>query len=481
MARISKPGLDYFPLDVNFFQDRKVRRISNRHHAAGIAALTSLLCLIYKEKGFYIAWNQDTLFDISQEVCCEEEEMQAIIDDCLSVGLFDTYIYKEYGILTSQAIQEQYHKIITDSRRKYKLPLERFWLIKEGEDGTENNSAEIRNNINSKGTEVYEAESHIVGAEVNAIKTGINITATEVTKTKTGIDTTGTNIHAAGTGINVTKTVTDEAAMKINAAKKREIAATIPQTKQETDTEIESKSETDTEIKSKPERERERDKERERQSKTENEWEKDREQPPVPSNGVFQAAPVAVKGLSLEISSGKRGEENKEERRNEGIDQKGETRYNGIQYERNQLEEAKHNGTQYERNQQEEAKHNGTQYERSQQEEAKHNGTQYERSQQEEAPNESTASGGFSESLLRLNMDAIGIRNEPTVKAILALARRRKLGGPCGTLWKVLSSEYRSTLLKKNEPGDYILWALNHSAEFEDTYNGILKKRVRGR
>ena len=466
MARISKPGLDYFPLDVNFFQDRKVRRISNRHHAAGIAALTSLLCLIYKEKGFYVAWNQDTLFDISQEVCCEEEEMQAIIDDCLSVGLFDTYIYKEYGILTSQAIQEQYHKIITDSRRKYKLPLERFWLIKEGEDGTENNSAEIRNNINSKGTEVYEAESHIVGAEVNAIKTGINITATEVTKTKTGIGTTGTNIHAAGTGINATKTVTDEAAMKINAAKNREIAATIPQTKQETDTEIESKSETDTEIKSKPERERERDKERERQSKTENEWEKDREQPPVPSNGVFQAAPVAVKGLSLEISSGKRGEENKEERRNEGIDQKGETRYNGTQYERNQQEEAKHNGTQYERNQQEEAKHNGT---------------QYERSQQEEAPNESTASGGFSESLLRLNMDAIGIRNEPTVKAILALARRRKLGGPCGTLWKVLSSEYRSTLLKKNEPGDYILWALNHSAEFEDTYNGILKKRVRGR
>ena len=481
MARISKSGLDYFPLDVNFLQDRKVRRISSRHHAAGIAALTSLFCLIYKEKGFYVAWNQDTLFDISQEVCCEEEEMQAIIDDCLSVGLFDTYIYKEYGILTSQAIQEQYHKIITDSRRKYKLPLEQFWLIKEGEDGTENNSAEIRNNINSKGTEVYEAESHIVGAEVNAIKTRINITATEVTKTKTGIGTTGTNIHAAGTGINVTKTVTDEAAMKINAAKNREIAATIPQTKQETDTEIESKSETDTEIKSKPERERERDKERERQSKTENEWEKDREQPPVPSNGVFQAAPVAVKGLSLEISSGKRGEENKEERRNEGIDQKGETRYNGIQYERNQLEEAKHNGTQYERNQQEEAKYNGTQYERNQQEEAKHNGTQYERSQQEEAPNESTASGGFSESLLRLNMDAIGIRNEPTVKAILALARRRKLGGPCGTLWKVLSSEYRSTLLKKNEPGDYILWALNHSAEFEDTYNGILKKRVRGR
>ena len=70
MARISKPGLDYFPLDVNFLQDRKVRRISCRHHAAGIAALTSLLCLIYKEKGYYILWNKDTLFDIAQEACC---------------------------------------------------------------------------------------------------------------------------------------------------------------------------------------------------------------------------------------------------------------------------------------------------------------------------------------------------------------------------------------------------------------------------
>lgn len=32
-----------------------------------------------------------------------------------------------------------------------------------------------------------------------------------------------------------------------------------------------------------------------------------------------------------------------------------------------------------------------------------------------------------------------------------------------------------------NEPGDYILWALNHPTEFENTYNGTLKKLVRGR
>ena len=318
MARISKPGLDYFPLDVNFLQDRKVRRISCRHHAAGIAALTSLLCLIYKEKGYYISWNKDTLFDIAQEACCGEEEMQAIIDDCLAVGLFDDLIYKEYGVLTSQAIQEQYHKIITDSRRKYKLPLEHFWLIKEDfKDVT---------------------ESH-------------------------------------------------------------DFATTMPQTKEETDTDIKGKQEMDmeNEIKS----EIKKDKETERQGKYQKENE--RIMPPVPSNSVFQASPVVVEGLSLDKSIGK------------------ETVSEGMQ------------------------------------------------------------AGGGSEAILLLNMQTIGIRNEQTVKAIVALARRKELGGPGGILWKILSSQYRPTLLKKNEPGDYILWALNHPTEFENTYNGTLKKLIRGR
>ena len=318
MARISKPGLDYFPLDVNFLQDRKVRRISCRHHAAGIAALTSLLCLIYKEKGYYILWNKDTLFDIAQEACCGEEEMQAIIDDCLSVGLFDDLIYKEYGVLTSQAIQEQYHKIITDSRRKYKLPLEHFWLIKEDfKDVT---------------------ESH-------------------------------------------------------------DFATTMPQTKEETDTDIKGKQERNMENEIKSEIKKDIETERERKDGKENE----RSMPPVPSNSVFQASPVVVEGLSLDKSIGK------------------ETVSEGMQ------------------------------------------------------------AGGGSEAILLLNMQTIGIRNEQTVKAIVALARRKELGGPGGILWKILSSQYRPTLLKKNEPGDYILWALNHPTEFENTYNGTLKKLIRGR
>ena len=353
MARISKPGLDYFPLDVNFLQDRKVRRISCRHHAAGIAALTSLLCLIYKEKGYYVLWNKDTLFDIAQEACCEEEEMQAIIDDCLSVGLFDTYIYKEYGVLTSQAIQEQYHKIIIDSRRKYKLPLENFWMIKEEKEANDNEE------------ETKERKE---------------------TKERNGENGEQTNESAANPSKFAVSSSKSAASQSKSAANPGKFAATMPQTKQETDTEIKSKQEMEreNEIKS----ETQKDKETEREGK----MRKESEKPSVPPNGVSQASPVAVRGLSLEDSS-----------------------------------------------------------------------------------------GGDFEAILRLNMEAIGIRNEQTAKAIFALARRKELGGINGTLWKILSPGYRPTLLKKNEPGDYILWALNHPAEFESTYNGMLQKMVRGR
>ena len=359
MARISKPGLDYFPLDVNFLQDRKVRRISCRHHAAGIAALTSLLCLIYKEKGYYILWNKDTLFDIAQEACCGEEEMQAIIDDCLSVGLFDTYIYKEYGVLTSQAIQEQYHKIIIDSRRKYKLPLENFWMIKEEKEANDNEE------------------------ETKETKETKERKETKETKGENGEQTNESAANPGKFAVSSNKFAASSGKLATNPGKS---VATMPQTKQETDTDIKSKQEMERENESKSETQK--DKETEREGK----MRKESEKPPVPPNGVSQASPVAVRGLSLEDSS-----------------------------------------------------------------------------------------GGDFEAILRLNMEAIGIRNEQTAKAIFALARRKELGGINGTLWKILSPGYRPTLLKKNEPGDYILWALNHPAEFESTYNGMLQKMVRGR
>lgn len=48
MAR-PKKGLDYFPLDVNFMQDRKMRRTYRIHSVLGIVVIIRLLCKLYRE------------------------------------------------------------------------------------------------------------------------------------------------------------------------------------------------------------------------------------------------------------------------------------------------------------------------------------------------------------------------------------------------------------------------------------------------
>ena len=196
----------YFPLNVNFFDDAPIELVEAKCGLAGITAVIKLLCKMYKEKGYYVLWNKDTLFDIAQEACCEEEEMQAIIDDCLSVGLFDTYIYKEYGVLTSQAIQEQYHKIIIDSRRKYKLPLENFWMIKEEKEANDNEE------------ETKETKER---------------KETKETKGENGEQTNESATNPGKFAVNPGKFAADPG----------KSAATMPQTKQETDTDIKSKQE----------------------------------------------------------------------------------------------------------------------------------------------------------------------------------------------------------------------------------------------
>ena len=187
--------------------------------------------------------------------------MQAIIDDCLSVGLFDTYIYKEYGVLTSQAIQEQYHKIIIDSRRKYKLPLENFWMIKEEKEANDNEE-ETKETKERKETKETKGEN---GEQTNE------------SAANPGKFAVSSNKFAASSGKS---------------------AATMPQTKQETDTDIKSKQEMERENESKSETQKDKETEREGKMRKEN------EKPPVPPNGVSQASPVAVRGLSLEDSSG---------------------------------------------------------------------------------------------------------------------------------------------------------------------------------
>lgn len=52
MSRIKKRGLDYFPIDIDFMQNRLVRRIMKREGEGSLATLFGALYCIYGREGY---------------------------------------------------------------------------------------------------------------------------------------------------------------------------------------------------------------------------------------------------------------------------------------------------------------------------------------------------------------------------------------------------------------------------------------------
>ena len=111
MARPKKQGIDYFPLDVNFFSDVKIRKIARACGSQSTSILICLLCNIYRGKGYYISWDEDLPFCIADEVGVSEGCVKEILLKSVQVGFFDVDKYSAYGILTSSWIQKRFFEI----------------------------------------------------------------------------------------------------------------------------------------------------------------------------------------------------------------------------------------------------------------------------------------------------------------------------------------------------------------------------------
>lgn len=109
MARIKKRGLDYFPLNTDFIHDRLVRRIMKREGDAALAVLVEVLSYIYADEGYYV--RVDNLFyeDLSANLYEKSSgDVKRIVELAVEYGVFDSSLFDQYGILTSEDIQRQY-------------------------------------------------------------------------------------------------------------------------------------------------------------------------------------------------------------------------------------------------------------------------------------------------------------------------------------------------------------------------------------
>lgn len=153
MARPTAKGVEYFPLNVNFINDLKVRKLLLSCGAEAIAVLIYLLSTIYKDEGYYVEIHEDEIDLIALDVNVTPEFVLEVINKACEVRFFDVNLYKNFNILTSKGIQERYLKIT--ERRKNSVVITQFNLI-----NVNNNSVNVNNNsvnVDNNSVNVYKS------------------------------------------------------------------------------------------------------------------------------------------------------------------------------------------------------------------------------------------------------------------------------------------------------------------------------------
>lgn len=116
MPRKRKKGLDAWPCETDMFQDIKVRKLIRYQGTKAVAVYTCLLCNIYRD-GYYIVWDSELPFVISETLGCDEGFVREVIECCVKIGLLDENMYKTHQVLTSRGIQARYQRAQSKGRR----------------------------------------------------------------------------------------------------------------------------------------------------------------------------------------------------------------------------------------------------------------------------------------------------------------------------------------------------------------------------
>ncbi len=184
MPRRLKDGLDYFPLDVRFFADPKIRRLSVEFGPDGPLVYLMLLTMTYSSNGYYIEGSLDRLaYSIYYEIRFKENDkdvsyVRRILDLFVKLDLIDSSMLSN-EIITSKGIQKQF--LASTQRRKQKDHL--YWILTTDDEssviknyGSDNKSEKSLNGINVDNNSVQE--------ELSQTKKELMSTETELMSTK---------------------------------------------------------------------------------------------------------------------------------------------------------------------------------------------------------------------------------------------------------------------------------------------------------
>lgn len=174
MGRPPKRNLNYSTWDVDVLEnDTSIDALIDAQGPAGFYVYFALCQKAYATDGYFYRWGYDNAASTARKLGggLKSTQVRAIVDLCVSLGLFDKALFTTDGILTSRAIQSRYLDGI--ARRTGEIPIiVEYWLLEATPRAGlvfvhKNGITAYRNPINEPQKPSFRTEDYIRQNEIN--------------------------------------------------------------------------------------------------------------------------------------------------------------------------------------------------------------------------------------------------------------------------------------------------------------------------
>lgn len=158
MARPKREGLNYFPFDVDFFEDPKLLNIEEEHGYKGGYIAARFLCWIYRA-GYFTHWDENSAVAMAKKIGngVTSQDIKGVLPSLLKYGFLDQGMYDSHGILTSHGIQVRWDEISRGAKRRGRID-EKYNLISSVVPGVSSTKEGVSSVITPVSTETTPAK-----------------------------------------------------------------------------------------------------------------------------------------------------------------------------------------------------------------------------------------------------------------------------------------------------------------------------------
>lgn len=119
--------MEYFPLDVGFLRDKKVKLLKAEFGASSVLFVLYVFCKAYEGDGYFLKWDKDDCLIAAEDLKESPAYISEVLQGCLARSLFDEGVYQMFGVLTSAGIQRRYLRGC-EKRDEIEIASE-YWLL----------------------------------------------------------------------------------------------------------------------------------------------------------------------------------------------------------------------------------------------------------------------------------------------------------------------------------------------------------------